>query len=533
MAEPYRSLVPPLLVQSEKPADLRRKERVRGVALGGILVLALGLVLLVVHLVLDRELRHDDYEERVEALHQMRDELRHLFSDVHTDLDYLATTDLTLEALRASEARARRPLVSLMCRMIRLKRYDQVRLLDRRGHEVVRVNRLPEHTCDIVDAGRLQDKSRRYYFRATLELEPEQVYVSPLDLNIERGGIEAPRKPMIRFARAVFDEHGKRAGAAVINYLGAGVTEHLEALPRQVGSRVYLLNARGYYLHGPDPTREWTFMRPETAGVGFFSEYPDAWSVISRSSGDSWIAQQRFHVLRVSPAVQSTGVLQPVDAPWTIVLQAPPGMSYGRRLLLEGILITASFLVPLLAWVGWFLGRSLERNAWHMEELKRTATKDPLTGLDNRRSAYERLNGLFANAIRHGRALTIAYVDVNDLKQVNDRLGHEHGDQMIVAAGRVLQQNTRAGDVVARIGGDEFLVLFPDCRKDQANTAMERASEAFERLGPTGAVAYSFSWGCVERASTHQTLDDLVKEADLLMLACKRGRRSRPVILSA
>ena len=95
--------------------------------------------------------------------------------------------------------------------------YDQIRFIDETGMEIVRVN-FNNGEPTIVPTDQHQFKGDRYYFQDTFQLEAGQVFVSPLDLNIEHGEIEQPIKPMIRFGTVVFDADGQKRGVIVLNY---------------------------------------------------------------------------------------------------------------------------------------------------------------------------------------------------------------------------------------------------------------------------------------------------------------------------
>ena len=108
---------------------------------------------------------------------------------------------------------------------------------------------------------------------------------------------------------------------------------------------------------------------------------------------------------------------------------------------------------------------------------------DPLTGLLNRRGFEARAATEVERTRRHGHALTLAYIDLDDFKRVNDTAGHAAGDAVLVHVGDVARATLRAIDIVGRIGGDEFAVLLPDMTEVHARAVMERFGHALEGNG--------------------------------------------------
>ena len=116
---------------------------------------------------------------------------------------------------------------------------DQLRLLDARGREVVRVERRGRRIVQVADSA-LQDKAHRDYVRRALRLHSGVVYVSPLDVNVEHGRIERPYRPMIRFAAIIGDGRGERAGLLVANFLGLRLMQPEMAETRLTGAHLFI-----------------------------------------------------------------------------------------------------------------------------------------------------------------------------------------------------------------------------------------------------------------------------------------------------
>ena len=191
--------------------------------------------------------------------------------------------------------------------------YDQIRFLDHRGFEVVRVN-MGDGDPELVDGSRLQDKSGRYYVERGNRLAAGQIYLSPLDLNVEDGVVERPIKPMLRFATPVFDGNGRRQGLVVLNYLGERLLERFRQAAANIADHVQLVNGNGYWLSSPRPNEAWGFMFGRDDNFG--SRYGAAWRQIEEESIGQFVdANGLFTFTTVWPASQAADALSPGRVP--------------------------------------------------------------------------------------------------------------------------------------------------------------------------------------------------------------------------
>jgi diguanylate cyclase (GGDEF)-like protein len=171
------------------------------------------------------------------------------------------------------------------------------------------------------------------------------------------------------------------------------------------------------------------------------------------------------------------------------------------------------------------------RNAQLITELEERATHDPLTSLANRRLLEERLERSIAESRRYGEPLSLLAIDVDHFKLLNDRCGHPAGDQVLVARARALESGVRTTDTVARVGGEEFVVLLT--RADAVEAArvaeelrglvagLELASVAEQPLGHL-----SVSVGVAQLADG-ETAAELASRADAALYDAKRRGRDR------
>jgi diguanylate cyclase (GGDEF)-like protein/PAS domain S-box-containing protein len=158
------------------------------------------------------------------------------------------------------------------------------------------------------------------------------------------------------------------------------------------------------------------------------------------------------------------------------------------------------------------------------EELKEMAYHDPLTGLPNRRFLKEQAPKVFSLAERRERSAGLTYIDLDGFKAVNDEWGHETGDEVLVSIAERLERTTRESDVVARIGGDEFAVLWADLdAPGEVMAATRRIVRTFDDPFNVGEKRFflDLSAGIATFPSDGDNLDELLHRADKAMYRAK------------
>jgi len=156
-------------------------------------------------------------------------------------------------------------------------------------------------------------------------------------------------------------------------------------------------------------------------------------------------------------------------------------------------------------------------------ELART---DYLTGTFNGRSFGEAAAAEIARARRHAHPFSVAYMDVDDFKLINDRQGHSAGDRLLKAVADALRRNVRDVDTVARIGGDEFAVLMPETDARAAQVAMRRTRRRILEETRSAGWPVTFSVGVVTFDAPPDSVDALLRAADEAMYSAKRGGKN-------
>jgi diguanylate cyclase (GGDEF)-like protein len=159
------------------------------------------------------------------------------------------------------------------------------------------------------------------------------------------------------------------------------------------------------------------------------------------------------------------------------------------------------------------------------EEFERLALVDSLTGLSNRRVAEGRLASEAARSERYGHPLTVISFDLDKFKQINDTYGHLAGDQVLKAFARRLESTTRKSDLAARMGGDEFLVLLPECTTSHVQMLLDRMRPMeTEYGGKKIPICFSAGWVGYEKG---ETTEQFLERADRILYAEKRLGKTR------
>jgi diguanylate cyclase (GGDEF)-like protein len=169
------------------------------------------------------------------------------------------------------------------------------------------------------------------------------------------------------------------------------------------------------------------------------------------------------------------------------------------------------------------------------DEMRALAQSDPLTGLGNRRTALARLQDEVDRRRALGTEFGLVYVDIDHFKQINDGFGHASGDRVLGGVAQLLRQLVRASDVVARFGGDEFVLILVGADEATSLRLAERVRERIELLplvgsGPEAPLSCTASIGVVSSARYPEAgAEELLRRADEAMYAAKTGGRNRVV----
>ncbi len=224
--------------------------------------------------------------------------------------------------------------------------------------------------------------------------------------------------------------------------------------------------------------------------VAWFAD-KDAGIAIALLSGIAW------YTADVVAAEHTTRPLAPI---WNVVTKV-------------GFFLIVNFTVSSLR-------ISLERE----REMART---DYLTRVANSRYFAEIASQEIKRAGRYQHPFTVAYLDIDDFKSINDRWGHSTGDELLALVAATITNNIRATDSISRLGGDEFVLLLPETGYDAASVVMQKVQQSLQAAMDGKGWPVTFSIGVVTFRTPPDSVDGMIKVADAFMYSVKHSGKNR------
>lgn len=157
-----------------------------------------------------------------------------------------------------------------------------------------------------------------------------------------------------------------------------------------------------------------------------------------------------------------------------------------------------------------------------LERERKLSRTDTLTGVMNRRAFYEEFERELLRAQRYEHLLTIAYIDLDDFKALNDRFGHSVGDTLLRTVADTIGRSIRDTDMVARLGGDEFAILLPDTDSAGAQKALTKIRENLQRAMERPSWSVTFSVGAITCSARSATMEAILRDVDRVMYSIKK-----------
>lgn len=385
----------------------------------GILLLILAVILTVLYFQdCQREwrLREEQTTHRLELAFEL---VSREMQRVRADVIFIANQE-AVRAFDADRPETRDSVEQEFANLLEFKQvFEQVRLIDRRGNEVARVE-LVNDEGRVIASDRFQDKSDRYYFRESLNLVPGEVFVSDFDLNQERGEIERPLNPVIRFVTPVQNEDGPGRYLLVANYRGTTLLNDLSS--NSLPGHMMLIRNDGEYLLAPEAGDSWGWLLGHEAS--FDSDFPKSWQLEKKPKltfvdEEGAIAYQRLRLGQEGKSNKSTATRR---QDLFLVSRIPPAEIYenSKQLLLRLLLFMAAILLPLLVltrlWAVAFIRRKQQNSFIQQSESRLRELSSRLVRIqeDERKAISREIHDQL------GQQVTALNLDLKLLKQKLD-----------------------------------------------------------------------------------------------------------------
>ena len=293
--------------------------------------------------------------------------------------------------------------------------YDQIRFLDTEGTEKVRVN-YKDGVASLVPEDQLQSKKHRYYFADAMKVPDGNIYMSPLDLNIEHNQIEQPLKPMLRIAQKVRDEKGDTIGVVLLNYLA----DHILNVVKEFESegQIWFVNEKGYYFIADSPDKEWGFMYDDKKELTFQNEFPPEGEIIlKQESGQFQSDNGAFTYFSLSPVHYSDNLIDIKSVgKWHLVIYVSNDIIAAKIVeFYEGGFIYMAFATLLILILLWFVASFRASKIDYQKQLE--------VSNDELRASLETKNKFFSIISHDLRSPFATFVGYTDLVGIQ-------GDQM-------------------------------------------------------------------------------------------------------
>lgn len=500
--------------------------------------------------------------------------------EISRNLQVLARQPAAISTLQNANAADDDQVANLFERQVNVNpSYFQIRLISTSdsGMERVRVDRADAALVRVKDDD-LQEKGHFSYVSGALKLQAGATYLSRIAINHEPSTHAGLNQPTIVLSTPVMDKSGSAIGVVVINVDLNGMFKSLATdLPPDY--LLYLTNRDGDFLIHPDSTQTFGFDRGRRVMVQ--SEFAATQALFngSKSNVVTEVSDGRYAQtpvvaafvgrdvkvlgdedrLVLGLAVPLANVLQQANSLGWVVLQLVAGLCLACILL--AIVVARAVTKPInlvSAAVQRFANGEtvdtlvfkrkdelgiLARSFNHMQdklnqqmtaleqsrqEMDQLARHDVMTGLPNRRLFQERLDNALARSQRSGKRFALLFIDVDKFKSINDRWGHDAGDEVLKVIAMRLLSNTRKADAVARIGGDEFVVLLDSpANQDDIIAIAEKLLESVRcPIQHNGTeLQVGFSIGISQFPDNGTTATELMTSADHAMYEAKSAGR--------
>jgi len=406
-------------------------------------------------------------------------------------------------------------------------KYSVMRFLDIDGNEIIRTNKSSE-TGQVSQAKSLQNKKYRGYFKKSIRLKDNEVYISPLNFNMEYKKILAPYRPTVRVVTPLIVNQ-KKLGLIVLNIAVPYFIATLKKIDKISKGNIIFLANHGYCLMYSPSKYRWNRLLKEDKQKKLLILYPKSLQPALDTTRNEQL-NTKYGIFLCAPLHYAPKKNIYSDLNSTLLYFLPHYIILGLSIWLVICLII--FLVFLAVLIGTLWGNLTLRKLEFDRTIKKMARTDALTGLMNRYAFNEQFAYEANRQARYPSTLSIAMIDIDHFKQLNDKYGHIIADEVLKKLSSLLKNNLRIIDFICRFGGEEFIILLPQTSLHRAKVVFERIRLAIEKEKfelQNQCIQFTISIGITQWTYKTDTINKVLTRVDKLLYKAKSQGRNRIV----
>ncbi|MCH3916649.1 MAG: sensor domain-containing diguanylate cyclase [Spirochaetia bacterium] len=428
--------------------------------------------------------------------------------------------------------------------------YRSIQLFDTSGTEFLRIKR-DDSGIKIIyndDIQKTADNSFSF-FSLFQNFQKDYIHVYPQNLNMVLTSLNETFPANIRYIVKVYDKTtSDPLGFLILDWSADDVEALLHKFAYEEECIIHVIDSHGNCLGsvvGEDSELK-SFI-----GKNIEQQNPDLWKMMVQNSSGLYTYRHRldffslvdssnpvvFKILELNTNPQFETFSIGHDSPELFILAELSPNRWAKYISLakQVFLLLAFVAIPIILLLAYLWTRKEERNIELHKQLYHDATRDIMTGTYNRKAGFKFIQQAIDKSQNAGASPILCFFDLNNLKRINDQLGHDKGDLFISTFVRVLRQFMHGSDRIARFGGDEFLAV---CEVESLSMAKEHLLEINSILGEKGrevncSIPWSVSYGCLDiKENNDMGVDALVQKADKLMYQHKQQMKKEQATAS-
>lgn len=389
--------------------------------------------------------------------------------------------------------------------------YENIKLFDAKGKVLIDVEperlKSKKSARDFFDKEEIPLEKLQGYFQNFQDFESGYTYISGLDLTVKYRNYNSERSatPMITCAVVLLDSQQNENGYIVLSYNGERLLRKMSVYFEPSYGDLFLVNSSGYNWRYDD---QWHFIpESEVEQRGFAECYPDSWKIIKENSqGDCYVKNNLVVFSDVSLSKKVTNEMfyeknvAVNSSDWKLITYVSRDNKVAGRYLGESdfwvimrLLFGNTASLSLILFGSFFLSFLLTKNKINRDKIDFFSKYDDMTKTFNRRAGLLKLEEEIQFCRSKNRNLFACYIDVNGLKEVNDNLGHESGNELILTIITIIKRYLKKNDFVVRLGGDEFLLICIRKIEEEMEELWKAVMKDLERINETKSRKYFIS----------------------------------------